>query len=601
MLSYAGVILPALCGELVASIESRISLDGIYPWDSHISSIGAGGFGLAAQKWRDESIRLGRLKWPTGASRWAKAFYVVSTEQLNDIRAVVYGNTTPEAPYYQSAPLVIGDGIRSISAQMFMLTPRPLVGNTLPESDANPDPQGLWLLPLVDQRYFWWKFRTGNLQIISNDTWATLLARIAALVDVSLAVDKYSNYYVGPGPINLNLVETLVPPLLDTVSQAIGQRIVVGLDGIVSSQGWASAADVADSNLLAISESETPPVQIGGGPLQITTVVGEDIDTPTIFPSTISVDFMSSGGAVTSYPIAVNQLSGFADMQTSGGNLTLFHPYQTVQSQQASYLASQFAYDYCNWLLSDQEYVYGGIAEWDIEGYEDCIEWDYSSAIARTRVERMAAWGADAPSQTFVPVSMVEVLENTPQTVYLGRQIDGVTLVSGSVVVTGPSANFSTNDIGKTIQGTGIPSNPVTTIVSLNTDIFPITANLSAPATQNIKDGTIHLITNTMTGYAAQILPWNLLPNFTSATPVGSPVWWSDVNYQLAAIPMPPKGFTVLAYFTVLDAYNIPIYVGGSYYGATGTDGIGNIFVCGTCVNVGGPLSIGILDGGSDW
>jgi hypothetical protein len=118
--------------------------------------------GLALPVWpRRPEPRIGQFFYPVGASRWAEFHGVVGTKQKD---AMLEG-TLPELAQAAAAQFVMradGDsGLNAPSAQfgggitttMYMLPPRPLAvyGTKF---------DGLWLISLVDERYYF-QFKAG--------------------------------------------------------------------------------------------------------------------------------------------------------------------------------------------------------------------------------------------------------------------------------------------------------------------------------------------------------------------------------------------------------------------------------------------------------
>lgn len=90
------------------------------------------------------------LWWPWGASRFARAHVVVNESNLNLIRQQAYSGKS-----YKALPFIIDDGFYQTPVQtnLWMLPARPL-------SQAAPllkSGESLYLLTLVDDRYFWWE------------------------------------------------------------------------------------------------------------------------------------------------------------------------------------------------------------------------------------------------------------------------------------------------------------------------------------------------------------------------------------------------------------------------------------------------------------
>lgn len=409
-LSYAGVNLPVLTQEAYTAIESRISLRDCYPWDVIPGDIGRAGFGLIAKKWQDREPRLGRLSWPTGASRWATGFFLATDSQLDLIRAAVY------EPEYIPGELILGDGTNSITASMYMLPPRPLfTGTTAAE---------LWLLVLVDQRYFWWRNRTGNLTVSGSGKWSDAYNQLAGLLpDVTLKSDTPVDAYASP-PALLSAVDEAIPPLLDYTARCCGQRIICPLSGpYVYAYGLASSDDILADNLLL------PNARIGGGTLALLT----EGDGVSILPASVQVDFPAQDGSgnwlgvVESLTIKFSELEILEGGETSG-SVTLIYPLAAVLNPAWSNettclsVATQYATDYYLYRAANEDIVLAGIAEWEPEGYEDWIEWTYTRDVVSTRIQRSPWWsGEDAiPAAIPVPASndaWISPQSGPPQTV----------------------------------------------------------------------------------------------------------------------------------------------------------------------------------------
>jgi hypothetical protein len=204
------------------------------------------------------SVMLGRLYWPMRASRFAVAHVLATDTMLASIQQQVYGlpSVLPTSGSYRptaynALPFVMDDGQvnvvnkastpKSITTNLYMLPPKPLA-----QPLAGSDPMnGMWLLTLVDDRYFWWQ-RTGSITVDEGTTtWADLLTAILTalgIFDVT-TVDTIADAYLPPvwPPKELANQYDYLPPLLDAVARSIGQRIVRTLAGDVLSQSADSA------------------------------------------------------------------------------------------------------------------------------------------------------------------------------------------------------------------------------------------------------------------------------------------------------------------------------------------------------------------------
>jgi hypothetical protein len=177
-------------------------------------------------------IKTGSLWWPQGAARWAVAHFLVDDTMLESIRPQIYDANT--SGHYRARTLTMDDETNSIDTDLWMLPPRPLSqvpGWTEP---------GMWLMCLVDERYFWWAKSASITLTAGTTTWAQLYALIGTALSITINVDTVASAYLKP-PAYLASSNDPLPVLLDNVALACGQRIVRKLDGTVVAQNVATA------------------------------------------------------------------------------------------------------------------------------------------------------------------------------------------------------------------------------------------------------------------------------------------------------------------------------------------------------------------------
>lgn len=226
MISYAGIPLNVATDEVAAWVSINIPVESVVEFAPRLSP----GPGLAGVPFAPPlppgPVRVGRLHWPVGASRFAVGHYVVSTPRLDAIRNAVY----PSATGYVAGDLVLdgGNGPK-VTAPMWLLPPRPLaqVG----------DAPGMWLLTLVDERYFWWRKATS---VAAQATWEDLYAAVGTALGVTITVDTIPAAYLAP-PADLAGRYAALPVLLDGIAASVGQRIVRHFAGYVTAQNAGSA------------------------------------------------------------------------------------------------------------------------------------------------------------------------------------------------------------------------------------------------------------------------------------------------------------------------------------------------------------------------
>src|ERR1700687_2344884 len=183
-LSYANVPLAVPDAALLAWVSNNISTRDVFDFQRRLHP----GPGLAWSAFpgqrRARHVKPNTLYWPVGASRFAVGYFFATDNQLTQIRQQVAASG--DSTNYSAQPLVLDDGKRPVvTTKLFMLPPRPLAQI----AGAN----GLYLLTLVDDRYFWWE-RTADIQVASDGTttWASLISSIATGLSVTLAPDTIS-------------------------------------------------------------------------------------------------------------------------------------------------------------------------------------------------------------------------------------------------------------------------------------------------------------------------------------------------------------------------------------------------------------------------
>lgn len=149
------------------------------------------------------------------------------------MRAVAQGTGVGQADIDEDDEEAIASGINvnayTLESMMYMLPPRPL-GETAGEFD------GLYLVTLVDERY-WWQWLPVSLfvgvrQMPANTTWPGIITQLAAQLGIFITIDAILPVYGVPepdSPLWINMENAAV--YLDAVANNIGRRVVRKLDG----------------------------------------------------------------------------------------------------------------------------------------------------------------------------------------------------------------------------------------------------------------------------------------------------------------------------------------------------------------------------------
>lgn len=389
-LTYGGVPLLVPTPELAAWIESNISTADVnefarpfWPGGVHHD------WPVPTHKDANRPIKLNRLYWPRGAARWAVGHFLATDGQLTLIRrqATAGGVHAP-------LTLVMAEGsstIRKISTSLYMLPARPL--QQLVGVDKK-KAEGLWLITLVDERYYFWE-RSGTVAI--NDgvtTWAQLYAAIGTCLGVTITADTVASEYLLPSKEFANHPQCL-PLMLDAVAASVGHKIIRKLDGTVHAQGPTTA------KASFVQQRPTLSPRQAGGEFAFD-VNKPPTDLASLVPSSVTVKFQRKDDDVfagASYNVQKTLASlALGDYRgITGRNATQVIHCAAVAAYTAAVLgngtelgtlASAIARDWYLWRLARLDWKAAGITPWVPEGLHDSVEWSFASGDMSTRIQR---------------------------------------------------------------------------------------------------------------------------------------------------------------------------------------------------------------------
>ena len=242
--TYGGVSLSVPPPEWHAWVEKTFTLQDLVPFRAgpHRSALSISWPTPWDYYGRTPLVRSNTLWWPVGASRWAMGFFYASESALADIRDEAYADDV-----YTPLDLVMDDGTNSITTEMYLLPPAPIAPQkvvaaadrstwVLPRTIAADGTKSLYILPLVDERYFWWLKASAISVNEGTTTWAQLYSSIATALGITLTAEAVNSAYLTP-PASLASNYEAIPLLLDAVATTVGQRVVRKLDGTVITIG----------------------------------------------------------------------------------------------------------------------------------------------------------------------------------------------------------------------------------------------------------------------------------------------------------------------------------------------------------------------------
>jgi hypothetical protein len=330
-------------------------------------------------------VKLGRLYWPTGASRFAIGRFLASEAQLDLMRRDAnISVSNPNLPLN----LTFDDGQdpspgkRSFTTPMFLLPSTPFI-----EWTGNDGPKGYYLVTVVDERYWWW--RTGA-KIDSATDWKSFLNSIATALNVmfTFSEDDLPEEYLSPSA-NLAGVYEYLPLLFDAALYSIQRRLVRGLDGTLTIQDPSSAIDAVND----LFDDNRDRREFGG--IYRTDTVSPHQELSLLVPNKFRVRFRQqptrpspfTPTTYTSYTknLADLSLDEYANIKPKDAE-KIFQSDAIAINQAGSgaddnaddlqKLTTQLASDWYLWQTADMHSVYGGILPWDTEAMSDFVEYD---------------------------------------------------------------------------------------------------------------------------------------------------------------------------------------------------------------------------------
>lgn len=221
-ISFAGVdlILEDPSGSVQEFLDDHIPASDLRTASAWPNSVWNSPNGLTQPNWSQPlSIRLSSWIWPTGASRWGFGYFLASQAQTQQIiNAISSTGSASSGAGISGQNLVINDPANGYSRtfRAFLLPPHPV-------SADNSDPNGLWILPIVDQRFFW-QFN-DYLSLLTIPTGA-FSSWNSVFSNLGYDVTPSSSYLV-PNPWTLNrhsYQNTAV--LFDVLAHSVGMRLV---------------------------------------------------------------------------------------------------------------------------------------------------------------------------------------------------------------------------------------------------------------------------------------------------------------------------------------------------------------------------------------
>ena len=241
MLNLAGIdlVLDNQDHDAAKFIEEYINTNSYMPWLRPSRTDPASARITYPWQHPEPPFVLNRFRWPQGASRWAFGHFLATSDQLNAIFEQAY---TSEG-CYNPITLTLGTpdiGLQvnqpnspdnTVTAQVYLLPPTPLSGIR----GLTGTVQSLYIISVVDQRFFWYESSTGNLTVDSTTTFDDLLTMLGSQLGLSsekFSWDEINPSYLQPSSM-FNLSYQPCNFALDAIAFNIGMKVIVNYNGTV--------------------------------------------------------------------------------------------------------------------------------------------------------------------------------------------------------------------------------------------------------------------------------------------------------------------------------------------------------------------------------
>lgn len=189
--------------------------------------------------WPNTQIKIGDWYYPNSASRWGVFRGLATTEMAIAMENATNGKAATFLMNCQpQAPNTAGKNY-TLSTQMYMLTPRPL-------GQYGAGFSGLYLITLVDERYYWADIPVALKPINNSTTWNSLITTVATTLGISVTQPNVPIAYTSPEPDSQFWANSASSSFMfDAIAYNIGCTVVRALNGTYQLQtGLAASAQV---------------------------------------------------------------------------------------------------------------------------------------------------------------------------------------------------------------------------------------------------------------------------------------------------------------------------------------------------------------------
>jgi len=315
-------------------------------------------------------LRVNQLYWPTGAARWARGYFLCDFEVFTTLSLGI------DQPREFKA--VVSDE-QSFVAEMYALHPRTV-------SNTRKSKENLYLVPLVDERYFW-QFRNFGTTAIT--TWNALFTSLETQLDIAILstnpgwpTTRVHADYLDPDHLTLNRKYDNAAVILDAVVHSVNQRICRDPSGLIYTRDWLNSVLIDGSNMTTSAgadDDEDWALVAGQG--YLSDPIPETLQV--LFPkATCGAPRFEHTYYLASRTAEDYATNSFSTVQSVSGSIKTIHSAQwanyneaetTFKNQTAlDALADKIATDYYSqFRRPSHDVTWVGIKDWSFTGYDD--------------------------------------------------------------------------------------------------------------------------------------------------------------------------------------------------------------------------------------
>ena len=276
-----------------------------------------------------------------------------------------------------------------LETDVWALAPRPISSIDGGQQFGDYEEDSLWIIPVVDDRYFWQYMNVDDLSVTTSTTWADLINTLETALGLSspsIDFDTVDVDYLQPDPIEFSRRRENAAVLLDAVALSVNQRVTRHLDGRVAMRNYTTAktelGEYVDkefrlaAGLHFISE---PPNDFprSGLPAKTLMTFPEYIDRILKAGGELQIKEDNAPGdtkGIVPGKKKVVHSSCYANMPVAGGATP-------DNNSKLTSLATQWSADYYGWTTEQFDLTFVGLFQWKPTGFDDAVMWEFGTPV----------------------------------------------------------------------------------------------------------------------------------------------------------------------------------------------------------------------------